>query len=150
MFLITVLERNKFYSITDYDVELLSTWKNYNTPSELLKLDVISIQSYGFYDFRTKDSDYNKIKSHVPDIVNAIDRNGYRIEDNLNKIDDGSLLLKASGLSEYIDPQEIFCAIEEYFSREKTSQETTEAKGATNDDKIIMHGFDTKISFRGR
>jgi hypothetical protein len=33
---------------------------------------------------------------------------------------------------------------------EKSKLETTEAKGTTNDDKIIMHGFDTKTSFRGK
>ena len=42
----------------------------------------------------------------------------------------------------------MFCAIEEYFSIEKSKMETTEPKGATNDDKIVMHGFDTKLSFR--
>ena len=57
-------------------------------------------------------------------------------------------LLKASGLGHIIDPQEMFCAVEEYFSIEKTKSETTEPKGATNDDKIEMHGVDTKTSFR--
>ena len=31
---------------------------------------------------------------------------------------------------------------------EKTASETTEAKGTTDEDKVIMHGFDVKTSFR--
>ena len=31
---------------------------------------------------------------------------------------------------------------------EKTASETTEAKGTTDKDRAIMHGFDVKISFR--
>lgn len=31
---------------------------------------------------------------------------------------------------------------------EKTASETTEAKGTTDEDKIAMHGFDVKKSFR--
>ena len=31
---------------------------------------------------------------------------------------------------------------------EKTASETTEAKGTTDEDKVIMHGFDAKWSFR--
>jgi hypothetical protein len=42
----------------------------------------------------------------------------------------------------------IFYAIEEHFSMEKTASETTEAKGTTDEDKIAMHGFDVKKSFR--
>ena len=30
----------------------------------------------------------------------------------------------------------------------KTASETTEAKGTTNEDKVVMHGFDVKTSFR--
>ena len=57
-------------------------------------------------------------------------------------------ILSPSGLANIINPTDMFCAIEEYFSIEKSKMETTEPKGATNDDKIVMHGFDTKLSFR--
>ena len=93
------------------------------------------------------------IKENVKNLVDAINRNDFKIEKNIigtsYKKELNSLpLLKAIGLSNLMDAQEIFCAIEEYFSIEKTKQETTEAKGTTNDIKITMHGFDTKTSFR--
>ena len=55
---------------------------------------------------------------------------------------------KACGIADLVDPVSVFCAIEEHFSMEKTASETTEAKGTTNEDKVIMHGFDVKTSFR--
>lgn len=57
-------------------------------------------------------------------------------------------ILKACGIAELVDPVSVFCAIEEHFSMEKAASETTEAKGITNEDKVIMHGFDVKTSFR--
>ena len=58
-------------------------------------------------------------------------------------------ILRDTGLSTIINAIDIFTAIEEHFSLLKTESERTEPIGSTNDDKIIMHGFDTKSSFRG-
>lgn len=57
-------------------------------------------------------------------------------------------ILKACGIAGLVDPVSLFCAIEEHFSMEKTASETTEAKGTTDKDRAIMHGFDVKTSFR--
>ena len=57
-------------------------------------------------------------------------------------------ILKACGIADLVNPVSVFCAIEEHFSMEKTASETTEARGATDEDKAIMHGFDAKKSFR--
>ena len=59
-------------------------------------------------------------------------------------------LLKACGISSYIDPIVLFTSLEEYFLLEKSSLERTESIGLTNNDKIEMHGFDIKTSFRGK
>ena len=56
--------------------------------------------------------------------------------------------IKACGIADLIDPVTVFCAIEEHFSMKKTISETTEARGTTDEDKAIMHGFDAKTSFR--
>ena len=58
-------------------------------------------------------------------------------------------ILKATKIGTVVDPRDIFYSIEEYFSLEKSDSERIEPIGATNDDKIVMHGFDTKVSFRG-
>ena len=135
----------------DYDFELLISWKNYDKPYKLLDINVVSFGSFRMYDYQTRDYDYDLIKSRINDLKDATDHNDFRLEYNVNNISNKSFpLLKASGLGSCIDGKDIFYAIEEYFSLEKMSLERTEPLGATNNDKIIMHGFDTKISFRGK
>ncbi len=139
-------------TVIDYDIEVLKMWKNYNKPNKLLNISIVAFRNdYKFYDHKTRDFDEIIIKNNVNDLREAIDRNDYEDIYEISYSRNHEVpLLKASGIGSVVDPQEIFCAIEEYFSIEKTKSETTEAKGATNDDKIIMHGFDTKTSFRGK
>ena len=105
--------------------------------------------------------DLERIKSRVSDLQAAIDQGDYRVEHDLGcytKITDfkgtskkeiqNLPILKACGIAELVDPVSVFCAIEEHFSMKKTASETTEAKGTTDEDKVVMHGFDVKTSFR--
>ena len=157
LFLLTITKVGRSYIMNnppvDYDIELLTSWKNYNKPSELLQLKMIS----------TYESIVSNAKSNIDIIKNSIDNDDlidsciisvYRKTISCKtgiKFEDQTIpILKPSGFAEVIDPIEIFAAIEEYFSMIKTASETTDPKGATNDDKIIMHGFDTKTSFRGK
>lgn len=146
----------------DYNLELLVNWKNYDKPNKLLSMNIITFNSYyKFYNYRG-EINIDILKKNVNDLKNAIDHNDFRMGVNLShstkyidykgrykKEERIFPLLKACGLINIINAQSLFCAIEEYFSIEKMKTETTEPKGVTNNDKIIMHGFDTKISFRG-
>ena len=145
-----ILQDDRGYPI-NYALNLIVSWKNYNKPNKLLAIEFISPYTWSYYL-------NEKRKVTVDDVVDAIDHNDYRKWATINKHSTWCghkettyeiPILKASGLASVIDPLEMFCAIEEYFSREKTMAETTEPKGITNDDKITMHGFDTKTSFRG-
>jgi hypothetical protein len=163
LFLATLKDYDKsimFYK--DYDLEILTEWKNYDKPIEILKIDNISFKYMGLIDYKTHDYDYNKIIKHIDDFKDAINQNNIIINNNINnnhdfnhhKISHKNIevnypLLKACGIGKIVDPVIMFCAIEEYYSLEKMSQERTEAIGTTNNDKITMHGFDTKTSFRG-
>lgn len=134
-------------TMDNYDFELLDFWKNYDKPNELLKIDLMV---FGWRINRGK----------VEDMRDAINHNDYLKDYNINrytkytdykKKEECTIpILSPSGLGNIIDPIDMFCAIEEYFSIEKTKSETTEPKGVTNNDKIVMHGFDTKSSFRGK
>lgn len=144
----------------DYTMEVLTSWVNFDRPNALLKLDVLQLyNSYKMYDSKIHDYSYDKIKANVDDLVDQINRNDFRVEFNISSFRPDSdyrqdskrvPLLKATGLGNFIDSQQMFCAIEEYFSIEKTKLETTEAKGTTNDIKIESHGFDLTTSFRGK
>lgn len=162
LLLVTITKRDNEHRPTDYTMELLATWKNYDKKRELLKLDLIYIQGiYGIYSWMTRELVYDKIIARVSDIKNEIIHNNFDVENSIGSYtkvtsskggfvteEQNIPILRACGVGNIIEPIEMFCAIEEYFSLEKTASERTEALGSTNDDKIIMHGFDTKTSFR--
>ena len=160
LFLVTITEMDLYDSPVDYDMELLMEWKNYDGANELIKLNVISF-NISMWEYRIHDFDPEKVKARVSDLKVAVDQGNYRIESDLGchtkYIDYKRTLikeiqelpiLKACGIADLVDPVSVFCAIEEHFSIEKTASETTEARGTTDEDRVIMHGFDVKTSFR--
>ena len=137
----------------DYNVELLARWRNFNKERKLIALDLIDFHTH-FYDVKDR-----AIK--IEDLVDSIDNNNYKLIKSFNKhiIYIGGFnemkerhipILKASGLASLIDPHEIFLAIEEYFSLEKSESERRDPIGITDIDRIESHGFDKKTSFRGK
>lgn len=143
--------------VEDYDIELLSTWKDYDHPLELLSLKAIDFNEswkYDFYDkkWRRRKLERILVKEKLRELSStlrdAVINRDYRIyRDYSTK---GYLLLKSSGIPNVIGPEEIYNAIDEHFSLKKTAAESTVAEGTTNNDKIKNHGFDTKTSFRGK
>ena len=160
LFLITITAKDWDDKPVDYDMNLLQNWKNYDGTNELIKLSVVSFD-ISMWDFMFRDIDLEKAKARANDLKEEVNHGNYRVEYNLGchvKITNykGSFIkemqeipiLKACGLSGLIHPVSIFCAIEEHFSMEKTALETTEARGVTDKDKVVMHGFDVRSSFR--
>ncbi len=146
---------------TQYELKQLVCWKNYDKPLRLLTIETIRL--LGFYSKLYGFLKDNTIHNHTDAMIDKINKNDYVVENTISEYIKSTShknefiqekltipILKACGISDIVDPLEIFCAIEEYFSLLKSASETTEAKGVTNNDKIIMHGFDTKTSFRGK
>lgn len=143
--------------VGNYNVWLLSKWKEYNQPLKLLSLQAIDFNQ--FWKYKIYKVDYYKrkvVRTLIEDkliessheLREAVIHKDYEIYKDFSKKD--YLLLKSSGIPNVIDPEEIYNAIDEYFSLEKTAAESTVAKGTTNNDKIKNHGFDIKTSFRGK
>lgn len=171
LFLLTITETTETpyqgKRISDYSLELLTTWKNYNKPRKTIDIHFVSFRNaYIFYDndyyVSNKDYDIDRIRTKANDLKSSIDNNDYVTDKSLSELYIRTLvkneykeeirdipLLKSCGIAQLIDPVDIFQAIEEHFSLQKTESERTEAVGTTNNDKITMHGFDTKTSFRG-
>lgn len=164
---VTALDR--FDTPTDYDIELLKTWTNFSKERVLVKVDTVSFKyglgnwikssKYKTSPFGRYKLDKNKIISKLDTIVKSIDTNDYRIDHSFNKytvevggnrVEKHIPLLKSSGIPKVVDPLNIYLAIEEYFSAEKTSSERTESVGITDKEKIENHGFDVSSSFRGK
>lgn len=147
----------------NYDLKVLSKWTDYSKKRELITLDAITVPMWKIYiDTYSFELIEETAVKHIDEIKEFIRVNDYdhdKICSAYRKTWDYATqkyveqyqppLLKACGISNVIDPLEIFVAIEEHFSLLKTEAERTEPLGATNDDKIVMHGFDTKTSFRG-
>lgn len=160
LFLVTITTMDCKTGLVDYEMDLLKNWKNYNGSNELIKLSVVSFYIY-MWDYRIHDIDLEKIKACANDLKDAINQKNYRLERDLGSYTKITShkgfsekeiqklpILKACGIAKLVDPVSVFCALEEHFSMKKTASETTEARGTTDEDKVIMHGFDAKTSFR--
>lgn len=150
---IDILKKNKYGDkCTDYKLELLHTWKNYNKEIKLIDLKLIT------FTYLIKND------SSLDARVAAINNNdGVRIEHSFNKAviykehkndyikeEKHIPILKDTGIPACVDAFDIYNALEEYFSTVKTMSERTDPDGVTDEIKITTHGFDEKISFRNR
>lgn len=160
---ITKFSDYPYHKPLDYDIELLTSWKDYTIQRELLKLSLIIFTEdwkYEIYDWmRLHDYNRDKILSAKDVLQAAIIHGGYKVVNNIakntkyvgeTKEEQTIPLLKACGISNIVSAEDMYHAIDEYFSLEKTAAESTVAEGTTNTDKILNHGFDTKTSFRGK
>lgn len=154
LFKVKVTSLNDYGDVEDYTIDFVLTWTNYNVDRELFSFHYIELKGDDWFALWDAKSEDRKRKI----VVDAINRNNYKKEYNLGiqyfwhngeRTLKDIPLLKASGFAEFINPLDIYLAIEEYFSLERTAAERRESIGLTNDDKITNHGFDTKISFRG-
>lgn len=156
LFLIEVTKVKKDVSIfkpQDYNMELLSTWRNFNQPRKLCSFEIISFSD--FYRTNKKEEIYRRIDYYVQDIHT----NNYKVKKRLDThsirnatgwVEKNIPILKACGVAGCVNPHDIHLAFEEYFSLEKSTSERREPIGTTDIDKIESHGFDKKISFRGK
>ncbi len=151
---------------TDYSVELLSSWKDYDRPRRLIGLEIIS---FG-YDILWRITSYTrgtgsrydreKILGRLSTLTDAIHHGNYRVMESMNhhtvvkgdgtKSEKHIPLLKASGFAAHVDAHEAYLAFEEFFLLEKSASERTESVGLSNDEKVENHGFDLTMSFRGK
>lgn len=154
LFKVKVTSLDDYGDVEDYTIDFVLTWTNYNVDRELFSFHYIELKGDDWFALWDAKSEDRKRKI----VVDAINRNNYKKEYDLGikyfwhngeRTLKDIPLLKASGFAEFINPLDIYLAIEEYFSLERTAAERRESIGLTNDDKITNHGFDTKISFRG-
>lgn len=148
LILVTITEFDSSQQPINYSLELIDTWKNYDKPNKLLDVQLISfgymvmLKGFKFENMKYAIDHYDLL--YTESLSHHVKYVGDKEEKSTIPI------LAPSGLGNVINPVDMFCAIEEYYSIEKSKTETTEPQGITNDDKIVMHGFDTKISFRGK
>ena len=153
LFLIEVTDIDNFDMAKDYTIELLDSWRDFDKPRKLCNLNVVQF-SVSFY-----KRDKQDVLNRVSDMKRDIHTNNYKDKGNFNsatiyngdtKVEKHIPLLKACGIGNLLDAHEVYLAFEEYFSLEKSDSERREPLGTTDIDKVESHGFDKKISFRGK
>lgn len=159
LFFVNILNADEYDRATEYTLDLIITWKNYNKQRKLINLDIINFNKYTSKRIQTILANKDNQKE-IDTLVHAVDTNDYRIWRTVNShtvyVGNGSKkdkhipLFKSCGIANLIDPLNIYLSLEEYFSLEKLSSERREPIGTTDIDKVESHGFDVKTSFRGK
>lgn len=166
LLVLEVTRLNADSEAADYTLHCLARWSNYNKQRRLFDLSIPSFEwkiTRMLYDPKRR---YGETPVYIPEYVEkqleptlipAINNNDYKVRRlicrQITASKEGGWdfpILKEAGFSSCVDALDIFLAIEEYFSLEKQDAERTESIGITDKEKIENHGFDTKISFRGK
>lgn len=161
LFVVTVIQFDRWGNPVDYTLDLLATWKNYDNPRTIISLNLIHFTEVKVWRWR-----YNNVQEVIEDtetLKSAIDHNNIKkltdIHTNIKYTDHKTSyirdkqvypILTACGISQLVPPEDIYNALDEHFALNKSDAESTVAEGTTNKDKIVNHGFDTKTSFRGK
>lgn len=142
-FKLTTKKVNNYYTIkaSDIDIELADVWKDYDNP-KLLKIKLVK-PYFSLLSLREETA---------KDLIASKNCRIYEQDDlklsSWEKVGGRFPILNTSGLVGFLDPQEIYFAIEEYFSYLKEKVEVRESKDLDDVGKIVNHGFDKKVSFR--
>jgi hypothetical protein len=130
----TKIDYSSTYKVVDYNLELLDSWKDYNHSYE---------PEFGFV-----ETNFQMLWKEQKHIVEEIKR-GFEYRKIFNE-EKGKLkpfILKELKITSLIKPEALYNAYDEYFHHLK---DDVDYDTMTNEEKIISHGFDTKVSFRGK
>jgi len=164
LFLVEITKETDYGFPTDYALDLVASWKNYNAARRLIKIDMIDFdwkvcsKLYSRAAYHTYDME--KIRKRIQTLTQAVDTGNFRVlstidrhtvwKDGGEKEEKHIPILKACGIAGLVESLDVFLAFEEYFSLEKSSAERTESVGLTDCEKVGNHGFNVKTSFRGK
>jgi len=161
LIIVTAKAWDKFYNVTEYELNVVASWKNYDKPRAIIRMNLLHFPDPFIWDYY-----YNSLDEIIADVdvlKSAIDHNNIQYLTEIHKavkVTDYKNagiremqeypILTACGISNLIPAEDIYNALDEHFALNKSDAESTVAEGTTNKDKIVNHGFDTKVSFRGK
>lgn len=147
--------------VSDINFHLISHFKDYNAERKLISVDILGKKFLPHYSHAVKlPKTLDDCFVNADNLVMSV-KHGYLESKNhfgpvVKKYPDGTEkektipLLIATGYKDCIDPLDMYNALEEYFSVNRSSAERIESVGLTDKEKITNHGFDAKSSFRGK
>ena len=153
MFKLFATKLDEDNNIEEYTLDLLDQWKDYDVPSVALELSTVefSYYVYAWHQEFTADIIENlKQAIHTNNIRKREIFNKFYIHKNGEKEERHIPILRDIGIAALVKPEEIYFALDEYFSKQITDSERTESIGLTDKERAVNHGFDAKTSFRGK
>ena len=135
--------KNQIYSANDSNFQLVTFWKDYETKN-LVKVDFFKIPEYNEKYFEKSPISILKETKMYQLHSKRFNWDGFDINEKNFPI------FKDSGLVKFFDAREIYFAIDDYLSSQKTKNERIESINITDKEKIINHGFNISYSFRNK
>lgn len=145
------------YSIEDYELSLIDKWQDYDLPSVVIELSEVKF-NWNIFSWNNGTIDEKKIDA-MKQAIHTNDFHGWRAKNTFNKfrylvgnemVEKHIPILKNIGIAALVNPEDIYFALDEYFSKKITDGERIESVGITDKERVVNHGFSDKTSFRGK
>lgn len=150
LFIVEITSVDNYRDVKEYNIDLLTKWKNYDSPSTIISLEIVNFERKTVFGKKNLGVDKEYFMKRAPIFENAVRHKEYESHYNfcdylhLRDLKDryyvqtyGRIpLLKASGLSRFLIPLEVYLSLEEHFSHEKTSNERTTSVNITDKEKL--------------
>lgn len=125
-----------YFTVKDFSLELVEMWKDYNKSIDF-KFGVIS-SNFSIEYLYSKKWEHRKF---IDDVKLG------NFEYTKDFTEKSPIILNKTKLPSILNAQDVYLAIEEWLSHKK---DEIVYDSMTDKEKIVSHGFDTKISFRGK
>ena len=125
-----------YFTVNDFSLELIEMWKDYNKSVDF-KFGEIKV-SYKIEFLTSKKFNF------VP-LLNDVKLGNFEYTKDFTE--KSPIILSRTKLPSILNPQDVYMAIDEWLSHKK---DDVVHDSMTDKEKIVSHGFDTKVSFRGK
>ena len=125
------------YTVEDFSLELIEMWKDYN---KSVDFKFGEIKTHYTLEYLT-----SKKFNHKTVLIDDIKLGNFEYKNNFTE--KSLIVLNKTKLPSILNAQDVYLAIEEWLSHKK---DDVVHDSMTDKEKIVSHGFDTKVSFRGK
>lgn len=125
------------YTVEDFSLELVEMWKDYD---KSVDFKFGEIKTHYTLEYLT-----SKKFNHKTALIDDIKLGNFEYKNNFTE--KSPIILNKTKLPSILNAQDVYLAIEEWLSHKK---DDVVHDSMTDKEKIVSHGFDTKVSFRGK
>lgn len=126
-----------YFTVNDFSLELIEMWKDYNKSVDF-KFGEIKL-------YHTIEFLFSKKYDYKTPLIDDVKLGNFEYKNNFTE--KSPIILNKTKLPSILNAQDVYLAIEEWLSHKK---DDIVHDSMTDKEKIVSHGFDTKVSFRGK